>query len=166
MKIRGHVRRITQITLLTGFVCMTSFALAAEGQQTKRGLPFGKTGDLEGRSQPASPRRTLANDYIRKRLDWLKVSDPRHFKVFAYFDTLIDMGYGPMLLDTWLDRLNDGVVIVGMPGQLVLDYYGTPVFRNDIIYDGLPAQVWSVRIAPGRLAEITVAGGNVVRVRE
>jgi hypothetical protein len=166
MKTKRNLRRITQMSLFAAFACAPYFASAAQGKPAKGAPPFEETARFEGRSQLASIRRSLKDDYIRKRLDWLEVNDPRHCKAFAYLDTLINSGYGPRLLDGWLDHLYDGVVTVGMPGQLVLDYYGMPVSRNEIVYQGLPAQVWGIRILPDRMMAVTVAGGKVVRVRE
>ena len=39
-------------------------------------------------------------------------------------------GYDPLLLDAWLDGFYDDIVMVGMSGELVLDYYRQPIFTD------------------------------------
>ena len=95
-------------------------------------------------SKPAAEvepgRHTITKDYIRQRLDWLRFKDGRHERVFVFFDTLLGEGCDPFLLDAWLDGIDDGVIVVGMPGDLVLDYWGQPVFTDEIVFDGAPAR--------------------------
>jgi hypothetical protein len=165
MKTKRELRRITQSSLFAAFACALYFAFAAQENPAKAAPSLEETARFKDRNQLPSIRRSLKDKYIRKRLAWLEANDRRHLKAFTYLDTLIDTGYGPRLLDGWLNDLYDGVVIAGMPGQLVLDYYGMPVFRNEIVYHGLPAQVWGIPILPGRVMAVTVTGGEVVRVR-
>ncbi len=134
-------------------------------QSARQYSPRKTTARLQTRSQLPDGRRTVSKEYIRQRLDWFRVKDPRHFRTHAYFDTLIEAGYDPVLLDGWLDGLYDGVVVVGMPGDLVLDYYGEPTFRNEVVYAGAPAVEWGIQLLPGRVERVTVAGGKIVRVR-
>lgn len=156
MKTNIYLNRITQMSLCAAFICTMPLALAAKG-------PENKSARLEARSQVAPARWTITKGYVRQRLDWLWFKDPRHEKVFVYFDRLIGEGYDPFLIDAWLDGIYDGVVVVGMPDQLVLDYWGQPVFANEIVYEGSPAQVWGIRLLPGRVENVTVSGGKVVR---
>ena len=113
----------------------------------------------------APARTTISSEYLRQRIEWLRLKDPRHGRALVYFDTLIGAGYDPFLLDAWLDGLYDGVVVVGMPGDLVVSYFGDPHSRADVVYEGGPAEEWGVRLLPGRIERVTVAGGRVVRVR-
>jgi hypothetical protein len=165
MKTNRRLNQITRMSLLAALLCATPLVRAGDRREGQWASPQEQTTQLEARSQVAPARGTMTKDYIRQRLDWLKIKDPRHYRVFAYFDTLLLAGYDPFLLDEWLDGIYDGVVIVGMPDELVLDYWGQPVFTNAIVHEGLPAQVWGVRLLPGRVEKVTVAGGKVVSVR-
>jgi hypothetical protein len=101
---------------------------------------------------------------VCSRSSALNCASPRDLKTHAYFLTLLDAGYDPLLLDTWLDALADGMIVEGMPGDLVLDFYGDPLSREEIVFGGAPAEVWSIERRPGRVEKVTVAGGKVVRV--
>jgi hypothetical protein len=172
MKTKLSLTRFTCSLLLGVLSCsapLPTFARQKEerrerGERFGQELPRENIARLETRSQLPGGRRTVSRAYVRQRLDWLKVNDPRHFKTHAYFETLIEAGYDPVLLDGWLDGLYDDVVVVGMPGDLVLDYYGEPVFRREVVYAGAPAFEWGVQLTPGRVETVTVAHGKVVRV--
>lgn len=164
--------KITPLLLLGGLIgldpVLASAAERGHGGQRPENFrppaPREASVRLEARSHVAPRRQTMSKHYIRQRLDWLRLKDPHHAKAFVYFDTLIGEGYDPLLLDAWLDGLYDGVVVVGMPDELVRDYYGQPVFQNDVIYEGAPAVEWGVRLLPGRVEKLTVVHGKVVRV--
>jgi hypothetical protein len=173
MKMKLRPTRLTRLSLIGALICSTPLLTLAGEKKDKetRGGKFAaevrreKITGLETRSQLAPELTTVSKEYIRQRLDWLRGQDPRHFKAHAYFEKLIDAGYDPLLLDTWLDGLYDGVVVVGMPADLVLTYYGAPEFRNEVVFQGAPASEWSIRLLPGRVEKVTVVGSKVVRVR-
>ena len=142
------------MSLFVTFVCATPLALAAMGHEDE-------SARLEARSRLEPARHTITKDYIRQRLDWLRFKDRRHERVFVYFDTLLVEGCDPFLLD----GVYDGVIVVGMPEDLVLDYWGRPIFTNEIVFDGAPAHEWGVRLLPGRVEKVTVSGCKVVHVR-
>ena len=140
------------MSLFGAFIGITPLALAGERREGQWASPRVQATHLDTRSQLAPPRHRITNDYVRQRLDWLRFKDPRHFQTYAYFDTLLVAGYDPLLLDAWLDGFYDDVVAVGMPGELVLDYYGQPnLHRTDRLRGrsgpglGHPASAW-----PGR----------------
>jgi len=173
MKMKLRPTCLTRLSLIGALICSTPLlTLAGEKKEKEtRGGKFAaevrreKITGLETRNELAPERTTVSKEYVRQRLDWLRVKDPRHFKTHAYFETLIEAGYDPLLLDTWLDGLYDGVVVVGMPADLVLTYCGAPVFRNEVVFKGAPASEWGIRIPPGRVERVTVVGSKVVRVR-
>ena len=157
MKTNTYLNRVTQMLLVGAFLCASPLALA-EGKHEE------KSARLEGHSQLAPPPN-VTKDSVRQRLHQLRIADPRHRRVFVDFDALLIAGYDPLLLDTWLDDIYAGVVVIGMPDELVLDYYGQPIFTNAIVYDGAPAQVWGIRLPSARIEKVTVADGKIVRVR-
>ena len=153
-----------QMSLFGAFICITPLALAGERREGQWTSPQAQATRLETRSQLAPARHGIMKDYIRQRLGWLRFKDPRHYQTYAYFETLLVAGYDPLLLDTWLDGFYDGVVTVGMPGELVLDYFGQTIVTDPIVYQGAPAQVWGVPLLPVRVERVTVADRWVVRV--
>jgi hypothetical protein len=173
MKTKLTLAHLPRLSLLGALVCSTPMlTLAGE----RRGMPERLEGfapelrrepstRIEPRNQFAPERNSVSKEYVRQRLDWLKEKDPHHSKMHAYFETLIDTGYDPVLLDTWLDALYDGAIVVGMPGDLVLDYYGQPVSSETVVFEGAPATEWGVQFRPDRVEKVTVADGKVVRVR-
>ena len=152
-----NLNRVTQMLLVGAFISASPLALA-EGRHED------KSARLEAHSQLA-PRPNVTKDSVRQRLHQLRIADPRHRRVFVDFDALLIAGYDPLLLDTWLDDIYAGVVVIGMPDELVLDYYGQPIFTNAIVFDGAPAQVWGIRLPSARIEKVTVADGKIVRVR-
>lgn len=163
----------TRWTLLTALICTTPILAFAGGNRgssahVENSAPEvvrEHTARLETRSVLPAERTTVTKEYIRHRLDWLKVRHPEHSRMLGYFDTLIGDGYDPLLLDAWLDGLYDGTVVVGMPGDLLVKFYGEPQFRKEVVFKGAPASEWGIQLLPGRVEKVTVAGGKVVRVR-
>ncbi len=164
MKTNRQLNRITQLVLCGAFFFASPFAFAANRHPRANRAPEDESARLEARSRVEPGRHTITKDYIQQRLDWLRFKDRRHERVFVFFDTLLGEGCDPFLLDAWLDGIYDGVIVVGMPQDLVLDYWGQPVFTGEIVFDGAPAQEWGVRLQPGRVEKVTVADGKVVRV--
>jgi hypothetical protein len=152
------------MSLFGAFIGITPLALAGERREGQWASPQAQTTHLETRSQLAASRHGIAKDYLRQRLDWLTFRDPRYFQAYAYFDRLVVAGYDPLLLDAWLDGFYDDIVMVGMSGELVLDYYRQPIFTDPIVYEGAPAQPWAIPLLPGRVERVTVADGWVVHV--
>jgi hypothetical protein len=163
----------TQFSLLVALLCSTSLLTFSAVKETRverienapQFSPDEQTERLQSRSQLTPTRNVITAEYIQKRIGWLKVKDPTHYKAQSYIEAKVAEGYQPFILDAWLDGLYDGVVVVGMPGELVLDYYGDPVFINSISYDSAPALEWGIPLLPGRVQKVTIANGTVVRVR-
>jgi len=91
--------------------------------------------------------------------------DSRLRRTRAYCFTLLDTGYDPFLVDSWLDALADDVILDGMPETLVLDYYGDPLVTSETVVNGFPARIWTFEPIPGRFENVTVCAGKVIRVR-
>jgi len=78
---------------------------------------------------------------------------------------LVELGTPEWEIDAWTDALCQDEIIAGMPSDLVLDYWGNPIASDSIFLAGVPAEVWTYRLRPGRTDRITVADGAVRSVR-
>jgi hypothetical protein len=165
--------KITRLPLIAVLVSCTSFlALAAEHgqhsdqhvQSSPRQSEHERTFRPEEHPQPITERRPVSRDFVRERLEGLKRTDPAHLRTHAYFVRLVDAGYDPFLLNGWLDSLYGGAIVDGMPGELVITYYGDPLFVNNVVFEGAPALEWGISLRPGLVERVTVAGGKVVHV--
>lgn len=170
MKTKLHLNRVLHLSLLGALVCATPLAALGHGRTekgAKLGAPVERDESMrrETRSSVVRDHPTVSKEYVRNRIEELKIRDPRHLKAHAYFEPLIDAGYDPVLLDGWLDALDEGVIVAGMPTDIVLSYYGEPVFRHDVVFAGAPALEWGIRVKPSRIEKVTVAHNKVVRVR-
>jgi hypothetical protein len=94
------------------------------------------------------------------------VRESRLRRTRDYCFTLLDAGYDPVLVDGWLDALADDIILDGMPGTLVLDYYGNPLITTETIVNGFPARIWTFEPIPGRFERVTISADKVIKVRE
>jgi hypothetical protein len=69
------------------------------------------------------------------------------------------------LIDTWSDALAQDEILVGMPTELLLDYWGNPITTESVVIAGGPAQIWSYRVRPDRVTKVTVVGNKVTAIR-
>lgn len=170
MKTKLHLNRVIHLSVLGALACATPLAALAH-DKTEKGAKLETRVERDGsvrresRSDVVRDHPTVSKEYVRNRVEELKIRDPRHLKAHAYFEPLIDAGYDPVILDGWLDALDEGVIVAGMPTDIVLSYYGEPVFRNEVVFAGAPAFEWGMRVTPGRIEKVTVVHNKVVRVR-
>ncbi len=77
----------------------------------------------------------------------------------------LDFGTPVWLVDSWADALSQDEIVDGMPSDLVLDCWGTPLFVERIMRDGRPGEVWTFHPRSGRTTKVTVFNHRVVGVR-
>jgi hypothetical protein len=82
----------------------------------------------------------------------------------SYCDRLIVLGWPAGLCWAWYDDICWGNIVVGMPLDLVVYYYPTPVQTEDTDYDGEPATVYYYATYDGQYRQVTVVDGDVVDV--
>jgi hypothetical protein len=82
----------------------------------------------------------------------------------SYCDRLIVLGWPAGLCWAWYDDICWGNIVVGMPLDLVVYYYPTPVSTEDTDYDGEPATVYYYATYDGQYRQVTVVDGDVVDV--
>jgi hypothetical protein len=78
----------------------------------------------------------------------------------------VDFGTPDWEIGEWCDALWQDDIVAGMPGALVLDYWGNPIATESIVLDGAPAGVWTYHLRTGRTERITVANGVVRSVQQ
>jgi hypothetical protein len=89
----------------------------------------------------------------------------RIYRTRDYLFGLDDVGWPVDLIDTWYDGLAQDDIVVGMPSELVLDYWGNPVTTESVVVAGAPAQVWTYRLHSNRTTKVTIVGDKVTAVR-
>jgi hypothetical protein len=82
----------------------------------------------------------------------------------SYCNRLIVLGWPAGLCWAWYDDICWGNIVVGMPVDLVVYYYPTPVETEDTDYDGNPATVYYYATDDGQYKQVTVVDGDVVNV--
>jgi hypothetical protein len=82
----------------------------------------------------------------------------------SYCDRLIVLGWPAGLCWAWYDDICWGNIVVGMPLDLIVYYYPTPVQTEDTDYDGQPATVYYYATYDGQYRQVTVVDGDVVDV--
>ena len=162
---RARFARLLLLGALAGTEPLLSRAqpAQAEGQYAEEVLPKNQLLELEENSGPAP---TVSAAYVREEIESLNKKEPLYIKTHATFLRLLNEGWDPTLLDNCLDALGDDAVMVGMPADLVLAYYGEPLSRESIDFRGKPAELWSVEVKPGRIEKVSVADGKVVQILE
>ena len=172
MKTNLHRNCVIHLSLLGALACSAPLAALAHDRTenehfAKLGARVERDGSIrrESRSSVVRDHATVSKEYVRNRIEELKIRDPRHLKAHACFEPLLDAGYDPVILDGWLDALDEGVIVAGMPTDIVLSYYGEPVFRHEVVFAGAPAFEWGIRVTPARIEKVTVVHNKVVRVR-
>lgn len=88
----------------------------------------------------------------------------RLFRTRDFLIGLVDFGWPVDLVDTWSDAVAQDEILVGMPSDLVLDYWGNPLAINAIALAGEPAQIWTYRSLPGGTVKVTVMGNKVTAI--
>jgi hypothetical protein len=85
---------------------------------------------------------------------------------------LIDLGYAPLIVDSWCDDLLNDQIDDGMPMDLVDAYWGQPVNTQEFVEYYVPYEVCTYRTAHGDYRQVTYknrvasrAMSNVVDLR-
>ena len=85
----------------------------------------------------------------------------RIFKTRDYLFGLVDLGTPEILIDTWSDALVRDEIVVGMPAELIANYWGEPIATETVVLAGVPAKVWTYRVRPGKTEKITIVENKV-----
>ena len=87
--------------------------------------------------------------------------DRRHH--FPFLVNLIDLGYAPLIVDSWCDDLLDDQIDDGMPIDLVDAYWGQPVDTQEFVEYYVPYEVCTYRTADGDYRQVTYKNRVVSR---
>jgi hypothetical protein len=127
--------------------------------------------------QPAREFRTKESPdaRIRRQFDQLAKRDDkdgdfrfrreRLFRTRDFLIGLVEFGWPVDLVDTWTDAIAMDDILVGMPSDLVLDYWGNPVSIDPVNPSGGQAQIWTYRSRLGNRMKVTILGNKVTSVR-
>lgn len=158
---------LPSVALLGALLCLAPLLAPAQSSSAKSKeedvLPKSEVRQLEEEVEQTS---TVSAAYLREQIEALDKKEPLYVKTHACFFRLLDAGWSPTLLNQCLDALGDDAIIVGMPTDLVIAYFGGPRSREAIEFHGKPAEQWSIENKPGRIENVVVAGGKVVQLLE
>jgi hypothetical protein len=76
---------------------------------------------------------------------------------------LIDLGYAPLIVDSWFDDLLNNQIDDGMPMDLVDAYWGQPVDTQEFVEYYLPYEICTYRTADGDYRQVTYKNRVVSR---
>jgi hypothetical protein len=76
---------------------------------------------------------------------------------------LIDLGYAPLIVDSWCGDLLDDQIDDGMPMDLVDTYWGQPVATQEFVEYYVPYEVCTYRTADGDYRQVTYKNRVVSR---
>src|SRR4029077_7045024 len=76
---------------------------------------------------------------------------------------LIDLGYAPLIVDSWCGGLLDDKIDAGMPMDLVDTYWGQPVATQEFVEYYVPYEVCTYRTADGDYRQVTYRNRVVSR---
>jgi hypothetical protein len=128
---------------------------------------------------PASEARARINEkfqrYENKFASDPRISDDRREslnRARVFLLHLIDLGYAPLIVDSWCDDLLNDQIDDGMPMDLVDAYWGQPVDTQEFVEYYVPYQVCTYRTADGDYRQVNYKNGiasrptsNVAEVR-
>jgi hypothetical protein len=76
---------------------------------------------------------------------------------------LIDLGYAPLIVDSWFDDLLNDQIDDGMPMDLVDAYWGQPVDTQEFVEYYVPYEICTYRTADGDYRQVTYRNRVVSR---
>jgi hypothetical protein len=112
-----------------------------------------------------------SHSHIDHQFDRLRRNGDSHFRrdrlfrTHAFLVDLVDFGWPVDLVDTWSDDIVGDQIAVGMPSDLVLDYWGDPLTVNAVSLPDGPAQIWTYAAATGGRLRVTIEGNRVISVQ-
>lgn len=106
----------------------------------------------------------VSRAFVRQEIETLDKHSRLYLKTHDCFIRLLNEGYDPTLLDECLNALGDDAMVVGMPADLVLAYFGEPLSRDSTTFGERAAEVWRIRVKPDRIEKAVVADGRVVQI--
>jgi hypothetical protein len=118
----------------------------------------------------ASEARARVNEKFRRYEDKFasepRISDDRRERLNrarVFLLNLIDLGYAPLIDDSWCDDLFDDQIEDGMPMDLVDAYWGQPVDTQEFVEYYVPYEVCTYRTADGDYRRVTYKNRVVSR---
>lgn len=79
---------------------------------------------------------------------------------------LVDFGWPINVVDNWCDAIGDDEIEVGMPAELVLDYWGDPILVNTLTLPSGVGQVWTYRSPTDGTVRVTIMNDRVTSVQQ
>jgi hypothetical protein len=142
------------------------FGAPAQGPQRDSAEINAQRSKNESQHLSANPAASEARARISEKFQryGIKVaSDPRIYddrrerlnRARVFLLNLIDLGYAPLMVDSWCDVLLNDQIDDGMPMDLVDAYWGQPVDTQEFVEYYVPFEVCTYRTADGDYRKVT-----------
>ena len=130
-----------------------------------------KIGSQHLSANPAAPEASARINEKFQRYENKFASDPRISadrreslnRARGFLLNLIDLGYTPLIVDSWCDDLLNDQIDDGMPMDLVDAYWGQPVDTQGFVEYYVPYEVCTYRTADGDYRQVTYKNRVVSR---
>jgi hypothetical protein len=160
MRLNPHRTLGARLVIFVVLNCCTplpaSSAMHADSQwRTARG-------EKPGRHDLAALR--LSRNSLPGRPQRVNASEPPLVRVRACVLALMQDGCDGQLPDYWLEALGEDTIIEGLPGDLVVAFYGQPLEREAVTFEGSPAELWSIGRHAGQAQRVIIMSGKIVHV--
>src|SRR6266436_6698470 len=173
----GTIRRqevIPQTRDLNPPAAARPFGAPAQGPQRDSAEINAQRSEIESQDLSANPAATEARARINEKSQRYENkfgSDPRIPDVRrerlnrarVLLLNLIDLGYAPLIVDSWFDDLSNNEIDDGMPMDLVDAYWGQPVDTQEFVEYYIPYEVCTYRTADGDYHQVTYKNGVASR---
>jgi hypothetical protein len=165
----GTIRRhevVPQTRDLNPPAAVRPFGTPAQGPQRDSAEINAQRSEIGSQHLSANPEASEARARINEKFQRYEnkfASDPRisddrrerldRARVFLL--NLIDLGYAPLIVDSWCGDLLDDQIDDGMPMDLVDTYWGQPVATQEFVEYYVPYEVCTYRTADGDYRQVT-----------
>jgi hypothetical protein len=146
----------------------------ARGQGTQRDSAAINAHRSENGVQHLSPNPAASGDdarinekfqrYENKFASYPQMPDGRRERLNrtrVFLLNLIDLGYAPLIVDSWFDDLLNDEIDDGMPMDLVDAYWGQPVDTQEFVEYYVPYELYTYRTDDGNYHQVTYKDGVV-----
>jgi hypothetical protein len=173
----GTIRRrevVPQTPDLNPPAAARPFAAPGQGPQRDSAEINTQRGEIGSQHLSVNPAASEAHATINEKFQRYenqfashpRISDDRRERLNrarVFLVNLIDLGYAPLIVDSWCDDLLDDQIDDGMPMDLVDAYWGQPVDTQEFVEYYVPYEVCTYRTDEGDYRQVTYKNRVVSR---